>query len=118
MRSAIVSNAASLVKLHEGRGEMGSREYDRKYNELAFPGGLKAGLEKIAAGHLKTIEVAILMLELRPFYYRAQYQRTAITRLLKHQKLPPKLQARFDVTRQKLRDWRAAHPKNTLRSLP
>ena len=62
------------------------------------------------------MEIAVQLLELRPFYYRAQYNRMAITRLLKRQKLPPKLQVRFDTTQQKLRDWRAKHrrPRWTL----
>lgn len=109
MRSLIVSNAASIIKLRERRAGMGWQEFDQKFDELAFPGGLREGLQKLAAGDLKAIEAGILMLELRPFYYRAQYIRTAITRLLKKQKLAPKLQARFVATQQKLHDWRAAN---------
>ena len=123
----IVANAAKLEQLRKRRaevyqywqnrdmakaieeGQKACHEFDQQYDELAFPGGLKAGLEKIAAGDLKMLKIAVQVLELRPFYYRAQYNRMAITRILKRQKLPPELQVRFDTTLQKLRDWRAMH---------
>lgn len=121
MHSIITTNAARLRQLHEAIHETFQRraegpeataawkqaaeEFHRRYDELAFPGGLEAGLLRIKAGDLQAIETAILYLELRPFYFRAQYNRNKFTRLLKRQNLPSRLQERFDATRERLRAW-------------
>lgn len=124
MQPVIESNAAQLRRLHGAVREAflhrseGSEEYrtwekacaefHRRWDELAFPGGLRSGLRRIAAGDPQAIETAIRYLELRPFYCRAQYTREIFTRLLNRQTLPPKLQQRFDATRERLCTWRAA----------
>ena len=124
MHSIITTNAARLHQLHEAIHEtfrrraegpeataawkQAAEEFHRRYDELAFPGGLHAGFRRIKAGDLQAIETAILYLELRPFYFRAQYNRNTFTRLLKRQNLPPRLRERFDATRERLRAWREA----------
>ena len=124
MQSIITINAARLCQLHEAihvtfrrRSEgpeakaawqRAAEEFHRRYDELAFPGGLEAGLCRIKAGDLQAIETAILYLELRPFYFRAQYHREKFIKILKRQTLPPRLQERFDGTRERLRAWREA----------
>jgi hypothetical protein len=122
MQTIIESNAALLRKLHDtihetfrNRSEgpeahaawnRACREFHDIWDELAFPGGLQAGLRRIESGDLQTIETAIRYLELRPFYFRAQYTREVFTRLIKHRALPARLQERFDATRERLRAWR------------
>lgn len=122
MQSIIESNAASLRKLHETVHEtfrhrsesprayeawtQACHEFHNRWDELAFPGGLRAGLHRIAAGDLSAIETAIRYLELRPFYFRAQYTRNTFTRLIKGQKLPYQLQQRFNATRERLLNWK------------
>lgn len=124
MQSIIESNAALLRKLHETMHETfrhcsegpealeawqrACREFHDRWDELAFPGGLQSGLRRIKAGDKESIEAAIRYLELRPFYFRAQYTRNIFTRLLKQQALPARLQQRFDATRERLRAWRKA----------
>ena len=124
MQSIIESNAALLCKLHEAIHETFRRrsegpeavaawqrachEFHSRWDELAFPGGLQSGLRRIEAGDMQAIETAIRYLELRPFYFRAQYTRDVFTRLLKRQALPTRLQQRFDATRERLRAWRDA----------
>ncbi len=124
MQSLIEFNAATLRKLHEAVGETFShrsegpeayaaweracREFHARWDELAFPGGLRSGLRRIEAGDLQAIETAIRYLELRPFYFRAQYTREVFTRLIKRQPLPERLAQRFDATRERLRCWRDA----------
>jgi hypothetical protein len=124
MQSVIESNAALLRKLHEAIHETfqhrsegpdahaawirASREFHDRWDELAFPGGLRSGIQRIESGDLQAIETAIRYLELRPFYFRAQYTRNVFTRLLKRQTLPDRLQQRFDATRERLRAWRQA----------
>lgn len=123
-QSIIESNAATLRKLYEAihetftrrsegpeayaAWERACREFHTRWDELAFPGGLDSGLRKIVAGDLQAIETAIRYLELRPFYFRAQYTRSVFTRLIKRQTLPERLQQRFDSTRKRLRLWRDA----------
>ena len=124
MQPIIESNAAELRKLHktmhetsrhrsDGREALEAwqkacRELHDRWDSLAFPGGLRSGLNRIKAGDMQAIETAILYLELRPFYFRAQYTRDVFTRLIKRQPLPDRLQLRFDATRARLRAWRAA----------
>ncbi len=117
LRSTITTNAAKLRRLEEDCVILGDnpgsaearnearREYGENYDDLAFPGGLRSGLNKIAAGDLKAIEAAIIYLELRPFFFRAQYQRDVFIRLLKRQKLPTKLKHRFEATLERIRAW-------------
>ncbi len=59
-------------------------EFRRQYDTLAFPGGYQAGLQKIQAGNAHAIEDALAFLEARPYFFRSQYMRTKLTRLLKH----------------------------------
>jgi hypothetical protein len=124
MQSIIESNAALLRKLHEtiretflhrsegpeahAAWERACREFHERWDELAFPGGLQAGLRRIEAGDMQAIDTAIRYLELRPFYFRAQYIRNLFTRLIKRHALPPKLQNRFDATRERLKSWQRA----------
>ena len=122
MQPLIETNAALLRKLHEtihetfrhrtegpeahAAWERACREFHDRWDELAFPGGLRAGLRRIEAGDMQAIETAIRYLELRPFYFRAQYTRDLFMRLIKRQTLPFKLQKRFDATRERLKNWR------------
>jgi hypothetical protein len=124
MQSLIESNASTLRGLYEAVNvtfrqrsqepdaraawEKAAREFQGRWDELAFPGGLRSGLKRIEAGDTKAIETAILYLEIRPFYFRAQYTRDIFTRLIKRQALPVRLQQRFDATRERLRAWRKA----------
>lgn len=124
MQSIIESNAARLRKLHETMKEASlhrtegpealqawsraAREFQDSYDELAFPGGLRSGLRRIEAGDIRAVEAAIIYLELRPFYYRAQYNRNVFIRLLKRRALPSKLHRRFEAIIERLRTWRAA----------
>lgn len=124
MQSTIESNAAELRKLHkrihetfphrsegpeaQAAWEHACREFHESWDELAFPGGLRAGLRRIEAGDMQAIETAIQYLELRPFFFRAQYTRNHFTRLIKRHSLPLKLQERFDATRERLKGWRRA----------
>jgi hypothetical protein len=62
-------------------------EFHDQYDGLAFPGGYEAGLQKIQAGDGRAIEDALAFLEVRPYFFRSQYMRTKLTRLLKRAQL-------------------------------
>ena len=77
-------------------------ELHRRYDGLAFPGGLAQALQKLRAGDMLTAEIAICFLEIHPYFFRSQYIATKLVRLLKKTRLPSHLQPRFDIV------WAAA----------
>lgn len=113
MKQTIEHNAAEICRLHRAihnafahRSE--SREafeawkqacatFHARYDFLAFPGGLTAGLERLGAGDLLTAETAIVYLELHPYFFRSQYNATTLIRRLKKLQLPVHLRDRFEA---------------------
>jgi len=71
------------------------QEFHREYGTLAFPGGFSVGLEKIKAGDLPTIEVALVYLEHTPYCFRSQYVATTLSRALNKVALPEDMASRF-----------------------
>ncbi len=110
-RCVIQKNAKRVTELHdrihetfklrdtspEARAEWSKAcaEFHSQYDALAFPGGYSAALEKIQAGDSGSIEVAVAFLEVRPYFFRSQYIRTKLTRLLKHAQLTVRQTERF-----------------------
>lgn len=110
-RSIIQENARRIAELHhriqetfqrrdsspEARAEWSRAcaEFHARYDALAFPGGYAAGLEKLQAGDQHAIEAALAFLEVRPYFFRSQYIRTKLTRLLKHAPLTARQTTRF-----------------------
>jgi hypothetical protein len=66
-----------------------------QFDALAFPGGYEAGLQKIQGQEAGAIEDALAFLEVRPYFFRSQYIRTKLTRLLKHAPLTVRQTERF-----------------------
>jgi hypothetical protein len=85
-RSVIQENAKRIAELRASI-PLGYDEFRRQHNALAFPGGYTAGIKKIQAGDIRAIEEALVFLEVRPYFFRSQYIRTKLTRLLKHAQL-------------------------------
>lgn len=54
------------------------------FDQLAFPGGLANGLEKLKARDPDTIEDALQFLECDPFFHRSGYIKEKLIRRLKH----------------------------------
>lgn len=79
-------------------------EFHSQYDALAFPGGYEAGLRKIQAGDARAIEDGLAFLEVRPYFFRSQYIRTKLMRLLKRAPLSPRqaerLQKALEVDKQ------------------
>ena len=110
-RCVIQENAKRVSELHdrihetvkrrdsspEARAEWSKAcgEFHSQYDALAFPGGYAAGLEKIQAGDSRAIEDALAFLEVRPYFFRSQYIRTKLSRLLKHAQLTTRQVERF-----------------------
>ena len=110
-RSVIQRNAKRVNELHdrihetfkhrdaspEARAEWSRAcsDFHSQYDALAFPGGYTAALEKIPTGDSRAIEDALAFLEVRPFFFRSQYIRTKLTRLLKRAQLTFRQTERF-----------------------
>jgi hypothetical protein len=110
-RCVIQENAKRVTELHdrihetvkrrdsspEARAEWSRAcsEFHSQYDALAFPGGYAAGLAKIQAGDSRAVEDALAFLEVRPYFFRSQYIRTKLTRLLKHAQLTTRQTERF-----------------------
>lgn len=102
-RCVIQKNAKRVTELHgriretfkhrdtgpEARAEWSRAcdEFHSQYDALAFPGGYTAALKKLQAGDSRAIEDGLAFLEVRPYFFRSQYIRTKLTRLLKHARL-------------------------------
>lgn len=110
-RCVIQENAKRVTELHdrihetlklrdtspEARAEWSRAcdEFHSQYDALAFPGGYETGLKKIQARDARAIEDALAFLEVRPYFFRSQYIRTRLTRLLKHAQLTTRQTERF-----------------------
>jgi hypothetical protein len=110
-RSIIQENAKRVTELHErihdtvkrrdsspeARAEWSRAcaEFHGQYDALAFPGGYSSALKKIQAGDSRAIEDAVAFLEVRPYFFRSQYIRTKLTRLLKRAQLTTRQTERF-----------------------
>ena len=85
------------------------------YDGLAFPGGLGRGLEKIVAGDLDTVVVALEYLENTPYCFRSQYVATYLRRALNKIDLPEPLAQRFlrwKVSKQRSRSAKQGVQRN------
>lgn len=122
MHRLIEHNAAEVRRLHAQvhatcahRGEsaaardlwqQAAAEFHRRYDGLAFPGGLEAGLQRLAAGEASAVEAALSFLEVRPYFFRSQYIATKLRRLLKRLELSDssaeRLQRILSAARQRL----------------
>ncbi len=122
-RGTIHENAKRMVELHKrihekyicrntseeawNEWKQACAEFHSQYDALAFPGGYEIGLKKIQAGDFSAIENALAYLEVRPYFFRSQYTRTKLIRLLKHAQLLPQQAERF----QKVLEFELRHKK-------
>jgi len=60
-----------------------TQEFHAAYDRLAFPGGLKEGLELLKQHDPSAIELAVIYLEANPYHFRSGYNKEKIAHLLK-----------------------------------
>ncbi len=58
-------------------------DFHSRFDRLAFPGGYESAGVRILAGDQAAIESALQFLEVRPYFFRSGYMRTALMRKLK-----------------------------------
>ncbi|MCY2932086.1 MAG: hypothetical protein NTV86_21855 [Planctomycetota bacterium] len=96
MASTIEHNATRIRELHERMRETfrlkphgaehhaACEEFHRRYDELAFPGGLKQGLALLGKNDSAAVAAAVAFLVADPRFFRSGYIKETILRRLKH----------------------------------
>lgn len=125
-RYLIQQNAKRIVELHErihmtlkrrhmspeDRAEWSHacHQFHDQYDALAFPGGYDSGLKKLQAGDGRAIADALVFIEVRPYFFRSQYIRTKLIRMLKRVQLPLKQSERFQKVLEREKNKRPLKP--------
>ena len=89
-------NQTFSEKPHGPEHKRACEEFHSRYDSLAFPGGYEAGLQKISEGDASTLDAALNFLEVQPYFFRSQYMRTKLIRLLKKANLTKPQETRFN----------------------
>ena len=89
-------HTAFHVKPHSIEHKQACDKFHSSYDSLAFPGGYELGIKKLTNCDSSTIETALCFLEVKPYFFRSQYMRTKLTRLLKKVELTKAQQTRFN----------------------
>ena len=98
-QSFFVENAKEIARLkaridetfqHRGESqelraawERACADFHSRFDLLAFPGGYENAGARILDGDQAAIESALQFLEMRPYFFRSGYMRTALMRRLK-----------------------------------
>ena len=93
-KDIIRKTAGRIREVHRQGGRGFIPQYSALVDQL-FPGGYDCGLRNIRQGDAKAIDSALAFLEVRPYFFRSQYIRTRLMRLLKHTTLDPTQAERF-----------------------
>ena len=121
LKKLILANAAEIVRLysriHEtlrfrGQSPEQTEEWSRaclefhtRYDSLAFPGGYRGALDRIAAGDPQAMEAAVCFLECRPYFFRSGYMFKDILRKCKRAPLSEEQALRLHIVNEKLAEW-------------
>jgi hypothetical protein len=112
LADVIAENASQICKLHariqdtlRSRGtakgrlswEKACADFNAKYDALAFPGGYKAGLQRIRDNDPEALETALLFLEKSPYFFRSGFIRSKLLTLLGQATLTPAQQRRLQA---------------------
>ncbi len=77
-------------QIREAHSQIAGPKFLDEYGKLVdrlFPGGYAKVFEQIQAGDSSAIEFGLVFAEVQPYYFRSQYHRTALIRMLKHARL-------------------------------
>ena len=83
-----IRETAKLIR--EAHSEIPGSKFLAEYPKLVdrmFPGGYAKTFEKIQAGDGSAVEFGLVFVEVQPYFFRSQYIRTQLIRMLKHAQL-------------------------------
>ena len=83
-----IRETAKLIR--EAHSEEPGSKFLAEYQKLVdrmFPGGYAKTFEKIQAGDGSAVEFGLVFVEVQPYFFRSQYIRTQLIRMLKHAQL-------------------------------
>jgi hypothetical protein len=91
-------------------------EYGKLVDRM-FPGGYAKTFEKIQAGDGSAVEFGLVFVEVQPYFFRSQYYRTRLIRMLKHAPLSSLQAERLKRILETEHDKKMKSPKTELRRL-
>jgi len=77
-------------QIREVERRVQGREFIPAYSKLVdrlFGGGCHKTIERIKAGDDAALEFGLVFVEVQPYFFRSQYNRTSLIRALKHARL-------------------------------
>src|ERR1700761_8950053 len=77
-------------QIREAHSQIPDSKFLAEYQKLVdrmFPGGYAKTFEKIQAGDGSAVEFGLVFVEVQPYFFRSQYIRTQLIRILKHARL-------------------------------
>ena len=83
-----IRETAKLIR--EAHSQIHGSKFLAEYWKLVdrlFPGGYARVFEQIQAGDGSAVEFGLVFVEVQPYYFRSQYHRTRLIRMLKHARL-------------------------------
>lgn len=113
-----------IREMSEQIREVNRREFREEYFKLVdrlFGGGCHKTIERIKAGDGAAIEFGLVFVEVRPYFFRSQYNRTSLIRALKHARLSSsqaeRLKTILDLEHEKKMRWKTNAAANTMHPL-
>ena len=88
--------------------EKACESFHATWDGLAFPGGYRSALTRIAEGERNAVEAAICFLECRPYFFRSGYMYSRLMKLAKRATLTDAQDARLDAVAVRDEIWRIA----------
>jgi hypothetical protein len=82
------------------------REFQERYNDLAFPEGYDGALDRLLAGDALAMEAAICFLELRPFFFHSGFMFKDLLRKSRKAPLSTEQRLRLDAIEDAVVQWR------------
>jgi len=128
LKDQMRANAEEIVRLHsrvhstfkkrdngpEARAdwEGACAEFQKRYDNLAFPGGYhgprgqNGARARILSGDAEAVEAALCFLEMRPYFFRSGYMFKSLLRWCSRAPLSPSQSARLEAIKAALAEWK------------
>ena len=122
IKQIILENSNEVARLHSAMHEthrrrdesaqareawtQAAREFNTRFDRLAFPGGYDGALDRLLAGDALAMEAAICFLELRPYFFHSGFMFKDLLRKSRKAPLSPQQKSRLDAIEVAVVEWR------------